>query len=379
MNFYSNDVYGNSQVVEVATTTELKNAINSAKPKTTILLKDGKYTYVNIEFPKGLHDVVIKAKGNNAVIVPKGYDDKSAFTLPNVARVSEQVHDISFVGFKVEGKTTSWKQFVKSVHGRWVDSGGNLHDYGDDNPKYGPYNIYFKNIETNNLFMGLYSGLHAHDWTVDSCIAKNSTMSHFWYMMGWHLAVVNSTFEDATHDALAIRGYYPDGEVHTYIGKEDSKECYGNKYVKDRGSRSVENGFLPADDWTHIIRNNTFKRITTIRGDWNSYVPIAYSIYSDDAVCGAERTYMPPQNIEISGNLFDNRGEESDAINSAIAVDAYSGINNDSLASVNGISIFDNTFIRVKSSEEFIVTNDSNTDLSKLDKDKVKNNKIIDK
>ena len=377
LDFSVDDVYGNNTMVTVSTTSELKNAIIHASNYSTILLNDGDYTNVSVEFPKGLHHVTIKAKDGNATIYPKGRDDYSAFLLPNVANESEQVHDINFVGFKVKGSTGSWKQMLKSVHGRWVDSDGNLHDYGSNNPKYGPYNIYFKNLEVEDLFMGLYSGLYAHDWTIDHCIMKRSRYSHFWYMMGWHLGVVNSTFEDAAHDALAIRGYYPEDEIHTYIGKEDSVECYGNRYVEDRGSRSTANGFLPEGEWTHTIRHNTFKRVSTLRDDYNNVLAIAYSIYPEDPICGAEKTYMPPQNIEISYNTIDNRGEDANAVNDAIAVNGWRGINNDSLASINGVKIYYNTFYKVKSSERMIKTGDANTNLDDLKSDDVHHNRTL--
>ncbi|WP_456431711.1 hypothetical protein [Nitratifractor sp.] len=365
-------------MVTVSTTRELRHAIENADSETTILLEDGNYTDVHVVFPRGLHHVTIKAKGEHAVIYPRGRDDDSAFTLPNVARRGDQVHDINFVGFTVRGDPNGRKQFVKSVHGRWVDSGGDLHDYGEENPRYGPFNIYFYNLEVQDLFMGIYSGLQAHDWTVERCTVHHSLYSHFWYMMGWHLAVVDSTFEEATHDALAIRGYYPEGEVFTYIGKADSSECYGNVYTVDRGSRSVENGFLPPEDWTHIIRGNTFRHLTTLRDAWNVHVAVAYSIYGDDPPCGAERVYLPPQNIRIVGNLFDNTGEEDEAHSDAIAIDAYAGIENDSPASVNGITIRGNRFIRAKSDERFLTTDDPHTDLNDLDPERVRDNEIVD-
>ena len=366
LDFSVDDVYGNGNIIEVSNPQELASAITNATEKTTILLNNGTYSDVNIEFPKGLHDLTLKAKGDSVIIEPKGYNDESAFTLPNVAKPSEQVHDINFIGLKIQGSTTTQKQFIKSVHGRWVDSSGTLHDYGEDNPKYGPYNIYFKNIATENLFMGLYSGLYAHDWTVDNCTMKKSTYSHFWYMMGWHLAVINSTFEDATHDALAIRGYYPEGEVHTYISNASDTECYGNKYVEDREKRDVAHGFLPPDEWTHTIKNNTFKRVTTIRDNSNVYIALAYSVYSDDPVCGAEKTYLPPQNVEISGNVIDNKDEEANATNSAIALNARAGIDNSSKSSVNGTKIVNNRFRKNRDEEEFLITDDPHTDLSLL-------------
>ena len=366
LDFSVDDVYGNGNVVEVSTTRDLENAIADASEKTTILLNNGTYSSVNIEFPKGLHDITLKAKGDSATIEPKGYNDESAFTLPNVAKTSEQVHNINFIGLKIQGSTSSKKQFIKSVHGRWVDSDGNLHDYGDDNPKYGPYNIYFKNIDTQDLFMGLYSGLYAHDWTIDNCTMKGSTYSHFWYMMGWHLAVVNSTFEDATHDALAIRGYYPEGEVHTYIANASDTKCYGNKYVEDRAKRDAASGFLAPDTWTHTIKNNTFKRVSTIRDSSNVYIALAYSVYSEDPVCGAEKTYLPPQNVEISGNFIDNNGEDEEAINSAIALNARAGLDNSSKSSVNGVKIVNNKFYKNRDEEQFLITDDNNTDLTVL-------------
>ena len=374
LDFSKTDIYKNSQMIDVYNTTQLKSAIDLVEPFTTILLHSGDYSSFHKEFSKGKHHITIKAVDKDVVIKPLGSEEGSAFTLPNVARESERVHDINFVGFKVKGIKSSAikdrRQFIKAVRGKWVDSSGVLHDYGVENPKYGAYNIYIYDITMQDLYMGIYSGLYAHDWTVDNSLMQNSTWSHFWYMMGWHLSVINSTMQDATDDALSLRGHYPNGEEVAYIGTKTT-ECYGNVFVKDRGSRSEENGFLPKNEWTHLIKNNIFKRISTIRSNENAYVGIGYGEYSKDAICNTEKIYMPPQNIEISDNIFINTKEDINAKNSAIYVDAWSGINNDTLASINGIKIFDNQFIKAKSDEVFI----KGDDIEKLGKDDMYGNR----
>jgi len=377
LKFHMNDVYGNGKIIHVGSVPELENAIQEAEPYTTILLQNGTYDNVNILFPKGTHHLTIKGSGEQTVIIPAGRDDNSAFLLPNVASKSEQVHDINFVDFTVSGEG---KQCIKSSGGRWVDKNGVVHDHGEENEKYGPYNIYFYKMNFVDLFMGLYSHLYAHDWTVDSCSFTHSSYSHFWYMMGWHLAVINSTLVDPTHDGLAIRGYYPEGEVHTYISDEmpRTEECYGNRYVLDRGSRSVANGFLPADDWTHIIVNNTFKGSSSDRGDGSQpFMVFAYGIYGNDQPCDAEQTYLPPQNVVISGNELDTHGGDN-VTTHGIQFDAWQGVNNESLASINGITITDNNFIRKDSEEQFIIIGDSGNRATQeeIDRSHIQNNTI---
>ncbi len=372
LDFSKNDVYENinnkkHSVIEVNSTNELNLAIFNAQPYTTIILNDGEYRDVHIEFKPNQHHITIKAKGDNALIIPKGHaiinplhrgitDSNFAFNMPNTAQKESANHHINFVALTVKGDNNFDAGFIKSINGRWVDELGQLHDYGNNNPKYGPHHIYFYKMKFKNLFMGLYSGIYAHDWSVDSCYFGQSTYSHFWYMMGWHLSIINSTLEDATHDALTIRGYYPEGEVWTYIDPDANAttECYGNVLVEDREIRLVTNGFLPTNDWTHLIKNNTFKRITSIRNKENDYINISYGFYDNDPYCGAERVYMPPQNIEISNNYFSNENEKAESYNSCISINAWSGIYNDSLASINGIKVHDNKFIPIKNNENFI-------------------------
>ena len=278
------------------------------------------------------------------------------------------------------------KEFIKSINGQWVDEFGNLHKGAQ---AYGSYNIYIYKVTFKDLHMGIYSHLYAHDWTVDSCVfnhltvAPGSSPQHFWYMMGWHLAVINSTLIEPTHDALAIRGYYPEGEVHTYISSDmpETNECYGNKYVVDRVSRSKKNGFLDKDDWTHIIYNNIFSSSSSNSSENNlAFVAIAYGIYSDDQPCGAEKTYMPPQNIVISKNRFDSRGSDK-VFTNAIFVNAWQGVNNKNIASINGITITDNYFIRKDTNEKFISFKSQedrryNVTEEDMDKSQIENNQI---
>jgi len=386
LDFSKDDVYNNGRIIHVSNSEELKKEIESAQPYTTILLDKGIYKDVSIKFPQGIHHITLKGEGDNTVIKPLGREEASAIKLPNVSSKEKQVHDINFIELNVigelgifqKGKENFYlKQFIKSVDGRYVDEFGVVHD---GKQAYGPYNIYFYKVTFKNLFMGLYSHLYAHDWTVNACKIIHSTYSHFWYMMGWHLAVINSTFIDPTHDALAIRGYYPEGEVHTFIGVKmpETEECYGNRYVLDRGIRNVANGFLPDNDWTHIIVNNTFKGSSSDRGDSSQpFVVFTYGIYSDDQPCGAEKTYLPPQNVIISENKFDTHGGDG-VITNAIHFDAWEGVNNNSLASINGITITDNTFIRKNAQEKFIKIGDSGNKatMDEVAKSNIKNNQI---
>ena len=257
--------------------------------------------------------------------------------------------DLEIKGIKGDGD--SKKQFVKS-------EGGST---------YSVHHIYFSGLKIHGLWMGLYSGLHSHDWTVDSSEMYDSIWSHMWYMMGWHQAVINSKFYNGSHDIIAIRGYYPDGEKHTYIGDSNDTSCHGNVYVEDRTERQ---GFISTNDWTHLIQNNQFlawNMETPQRSKWNAHLGIAYGNYGGDAVCGAENVYLPPQNIVIANNTFSNVGEHAEAHMDAILVDDRKGINNEDLASINGISIHDNEFSPVNNDETFIEPSQGNPQINTID------------
>ena len=379
-NLSRDDVYQNGRVVHVRTSDELSSAIEHAEPYTTILMAPGRYEEVYATFPEGIHHITLKGEGDQTVIVPKSYKQQSAFVLYNALSKETQTHDINFVDFSVEGDLQDAKEFLYVDGGRYVEN-EEEGPQGQGRP-YGPYNIYIAHISFKNLFMGLYSHLYAHDWTVDSCNVKHSTHSHFWYMMGWHLAMINSTIEDPTHTGLSIRGYYPEGEVHTYIDESvDHDKCYGNKYVLDRGSRTPENGFLASDDWTHLIENNRFKGSSDDSGEHSlAFVGIGYGIYDDDHPCDAERTYLPPQNIRIVNNQFDTHGGDGLIVYS-ILIDAWQGLNNDSLASINGLTITGNKLIRKDDAEKFIEMGDTGNTATdeELNRSEIHDNKITTK
>ncbi len=377
------DVYQNGNVIRVNTVAELNAAVESARPYTTIILEAGRYEGVHVQFPEGIHHLTIKGQGKDTIIVPRGFGDgNSAMDLQNSSSPELQTHDINFVDLNIEGEKGDEKHRKEFIY---VSGGRFIEDYekgvqGDGRP-YGPYNVYIYNVTFKNLALGIYSHLYAHDWTVDHCTFVHSTYSHFWYMMGWHLAVINSDLIDPTHDALAIRGYYPEGEVHTSISSDltpHTEACYGNVYVRDRGSRSTENGFLPPDDWTHMIANNRFRGASSDRGERSlAFVAVAYGIYDEDQPCDAEQTYLPPQNIRIVDNKFDAQGNERITTH-AIQIDAWQGLNNDNLGSINGIIITGNQFIRRNGSEEFIYFGDSGNQATReeLDRSDISNNEI---
>jgi hypothetical protein len=352
LDFSKNDVYGNGQMVTVHTTNELENALVHAEPYTTIILANGNYKNVHIYVPAGKHDITLKAQHpHEASIFPRGFDDASAIIFGRANTKNEEIHHINFIDIDVDGRGNDG-QFIKSEGGA----------------TYSVHHIYFEDMEFKNLKMGLYSGLHSHDWTVNRCNMHDSEISHMWYMMGWHQAVINSTFYNGSHDILAIRGYYPDGETHTYIYDGDNS-CHGNIYVENRYGRK---GFLGKDVWTHLISGNKFlawKRADNQRWRSNNHIGIGYGLYGDP-VCGAERTYLPPQNIFIVNNTFSNEGEHNSLITDGITVDAWGGIESGKLSSINNIVVKNNTFIKDKDSERFIKaggnSGDVTPDISKI-------------
>jgi len=357
LDFNKDDVYGNGQVVTVDNANELKNAIINASAYTTILLENGTYENVHIKVPKGKSYITLKSKNKHgASIIPSGWDDGSAFIFSAASTTSESIHDINFIGLEITG---NGKQFIKSEGGA----------------TYSVYNIYFKELNLHRLKMGIYSGLHSHDWTVDHCIMHDSEKSHMWYMMGWHHTVINSTFYNGSHDVIALRGYYPDGEKHTYIYEGDNS-CHDNVYVENRNGRE---GFLAQKDWTHLIKNNKFlawKRTDNQRWMSNSHIGIGYGLYGDPQ-CGAERVYLPPQNIEITNNIFSNDGEHQSLITNAITIDAWGGIESGKLSSINGTYIYDNTFIKNKPNEDFLKEGgDSGGIIVDISKINLKNNSM---
>ena len=352
LDFSKNDVYGNGNVITVKNSKELENVLSNAPSHTTIILEKGTYKNLNINIPKGTNFITIKGK-NGATLIPSGDNGNSAFVFLGANSPEDAVHDINFINLEIKGDGGR-KQFIHS---------------GDDST-YSVYNVYLKNLDLHGLKMGIYSGLHSHDWTLDNSKLHDSTISHMWYMMGWHQAVINSTFYNGSHDQLAIRGYYPDGEKFTYIGDENDDSCHGNIYTKSRKNRS---GFLAKNDWTHLIKNNKFlawKRADNQRYKENSHIAIAYGLYADDPKCGAERVYLPPQNIEISNNTFTNKGEENSLKTDAILVNAWGDLESNNLASINGTKIIDNSFTKSQDSEKLIVFGDNSggirPDISKI-------------
>jgi hypothetical protein len=372
LDFSKDDVYNNQQIKYVTNTQELTDYIEKGEtggtdhaahaiPHTSIILKEnGNYSDVNIRFPKGLHHITIKAEHKHkATIIPLGWDGRSAFIFSRADDSNESIHDINFIDLEVLGKQGG--QFIKSEGGA----------------TYSVYRVYLSGLKIHDLRTGVYSGLHSHDWTMnDSKVYDLWDNEHAWYMMGWHHSVINSQFYNGSHDILAVRGYYPDGEKHTYISDGDTS-CHGNKYIEDRVGRK---GFIDRSDWTHYIANNRFlswSLKTSHDYDSNTHIAIAYGLYGDPD-CGAEKVYLPPQNINIMGNLFSNKNEPEQASIRAIQIDAWKGIYNDSLASINGIRIYDNQFIRNKDAEE-LIAGVANGDYPKPEISKIKagNNSII--
>jgi PKD repeat protein len=148
--------------------------------------------------------------------------------------------------------------------------------------------------------VGIYGGLHSHDWTVDKSVFSGSTKSYLWYMMGWHHSIINTVLYENVYFAVAIRGSYPPNEDYNYKG--------GNPSIGDRSSH-----FLASNDWSHLIANNTY-------GSPSSSEPRSYAAqqglyYNVDEGSGhSEDSYFPPYNIMIYNNAFYDNVKHKTAI-----------------------------------------------------------------
>jgi hypothetical protein len=339
LDFSKNDVYGNWQVVYVSNTETLISAIKTAKPRTTIIMRDGDYN-IHFQFPVKSY-LTIKAEHKHKAVWKVTWNkDNSWLQTPN----DSNFHHVNFVDFSIV-PGDSWQcQFQQAV---WQDD-----EWG--------HHIYFKGLKMSWLFWWLYSGLHADYWTIDWINWTNWTYSHMWYAMWTHHSVINSYFATWVHDQIAIRGYYPKWETWYWSTPEK------NLFVEERWSNQW---FLAKNDWTHYIAGNTFdkwsnsyKKLRTNNWwEWN-HIVFAYALY-DDPPRMWERTYMPPQNIVIRNNIFKSWWDKDVT---PITIWAWQWINSWKPASINGIYILKNIFDWSKS--DFIKPYNSKVDISKIDK-----------
>jgi hypothetical protein len=325
LDFSKTDVYGNNQVVYVQNNLELQKAVNSAKPNTTIILKDGKYRDLHVVFARGKHHLTIKAENRHqAVITPRGKDDDAAFYL-SAGKSEKQInHHINFVDLEVSGGG----QFVRSPDASFLNA----------------HHLYFLGVKMQGLWMGLYSGLSSHDWTVDGCEFYNSKASYMWYMMGYHHAVINSVMYNNSYYSIAIRGCYPTDEKFYYYDTEK------NRRISERSGH-----FLSLDDWTHLIANNTFGSNYNNNRLQDAHLSLYYN--ADEGRKISEDVYFPPKNVMIMNNAFIDSGNGNKKM---LNLMAERGVNSSGAASVNGLFI-KNNYIDKK---ELI---EADTDISTVD------------
>ena len=307
--FSKTDIYGNGQVVYVDSVEALERSIDNAKPNTTIVLEDGTYQNVNLYFPKGKHHITIKARNRHkAILYPKGRDDDSAIYFPQVSHADQRIHDINFIDLQIAGDGGS-KEFLFTPGVQW-----------------GHYRIYFKNLKMHDLFMGVYSGLSAHDWTMDGCEFYNSTASYMWYMMGYHQAVINCVMYNNSYYSLSIRGCYPPEEKYDYYHHENNRRISSRK-----------RHFLAPDDWTHLIANNTFGSNYNDNRVADAHIALYYN--ADEGERDSEDVYFPPQNVMIYNNVFTDSGVADKRM---LNLMANRGVNSGNVDSVNGLWIKNN-------------------------------------
>ena len=283
--------------------TTFATAFQQATPGTTILALDGEYK-INLSVP-AIHDVNIISKNKWGARINCGSDN--ALDLGN----RRDIHHINIIGFEVYG-----------------DEGGEFIFAAGDAKDIGTHHFYLSDMKFHDLKMGLYTGLHSHDWTVDRCMYYDSRMSYLWYMMGWHQTVMNSVMFNNTYYSLAIRGHYPLDEEFDYFNPEN------NTPITDR-----KKSWLEPDDWTHKIINNTFGSCTNTSRPGETHVSIFYNKPAEDPPLQSEDVYFPPQNITIANNAFIDNGPIN---KKPVVIFAERGINTGEPWSVNGVYIFNN-------------------------------------
>ncbi len=308
--------------------TTFENAINNAQEGTTIIALDGEYS-INISFPL-LHGVNIISKNKWGAKIYCGSGD--AFYLGNY----KDIHHINIIGFEVYG-----------------DDGGEFIFAVGDAKDIGTHHFYLSDMKFHDLKMGLYTGLHSHDWTVDRCIYYNSRASYLWYMMGWHQTVMNSIMYNNTYYSIAIRGHYPLDEEFDYYHPEN------NTRISDRDS-----SWLDPDDWTHMIINNTFGTCTNTSRPAYTHIGIYYNMPPEDTPGQGEDVYFPPQNITIANNAFIDNGPLH---KKPVIIFAKRGINTGEVWSVNGVFIYNN----VTDKDEILVQEDYSIESIDLSSDVV--------
>ena len=286
--------------------TSFQDAVNKADSNYTIIALDGLYRIkVLVDTLKNVN--IISKNKWGAKIIPSGTrSDEGAFTFYS----KSDIHHINFIGLEIMGGEDGLRQFIFSP-GSPITA--NVH------------HIYISDVKMHELKLGIYSGLHSHDWTVDRCQFFNSRMSYMWYCMGFHQTVMNTLMYNNSYLSIAIRGHYPLDESYIWKGK--------NTLIKDR-----KKSFLQKEDWTHLIINNTFGTAKdTIRLN-RGMLGLFYDIVPEEQG-KSEACYFPPQNVTIANNVFVDNGPQNKV---PFNIYASRGINTGEVVSVNGITFKNN-------------------------------------
>ena len=268
----------------------------------TIVALDGTYS-ISVTL-KDIQNVNLIAKNKHGAILEKGggsqvfYFSKSSD--PNV-------NGLSIIGFIADGGTST------SSNNGFIMGGGEVQ------------NVYMSNMEIKNFYTAIYGGLHSHDWTIDKTLYHDSKGSYLWYMMGWHHSIINSIFYDGTYYGAAMRGCYPLDEEYVYGSTSNTR-------ISSRDSH-----FLDADDWTHLIANNTFGSNYNYKRNADVHLGLYYN--ADEGTGKSEDCYFPPQNIMVINNVFIDNGDVGKL---GFHIAANRGINTGAVDAVNGVTIKNN-------------------------------------
>jgi hypothetical protein len=284
--------------------TNFKDALEMTKgrSRSTIIALDGVYSF-EIFVDELVNVNIISKNKYGAKIIPVGDNgDDAAFRFYNDCNV----HHVSFIGFEVSGGRSL-------IFNPGTSSQGEAH------------HIYIAEMKFHDMVLPVYSGLHSYDWTIDRCYFYDSRASYLWYMMGFHHTVMNCVMYNNTYLSVSLRGHYPLDEDYIWNGQ--------NPFIKDR-----EKKYLKANDWTHLIVNNTFASCSNNSRPHDALLGLFYDIVPGEED-ESEACYFPPQNVAIVNNIFIDRGVQK---KKGIAIWARRGINTGAVNSVDGIFIWNN-------------------------------------
>jgi hypothetical protein len=284
--YYPGDKEINYSNVKHANPSDFCSVINAAPPQTTIILEDGHY---NGECTlKDVSHVTIKANTKGGV---KFNSNGYFFELNHCSYMN-------IIGMDVQGGKGSPDAGIAKIYG-----------YGKSAMT---HHIYIADNVIHDAGGAVFTSPDSHDITVDRNVIYNISPNYGWYMLGYHLTFSNNLIHHIGNNFVAIRGYYPlNSDVPWY--EAENQDMRGSEWER-----------LGANDWTHLIVNNTFGMGLDggVNRSGNRGAGIGFFIGWNSGV-DSENGYQPPQNVVIENNLFYGQTSDRGVLGSIIIVSNY--------------------------------------------------------